>query len=178
MKIQETHLEGCFLITPQLYEDERGYFFESYNEKLFNKAAGYNVKFVQDNQSFSNYGVLRGLHGQKGEFAQAKLVRVLRGEILDVAVDMRPGSKTYGEHFKVKLSDVNKMQLFIPRGFLHGFVVLSECAEFLYKCDNFYNKESEYGAPYNDPSLSIDWGVSEKDIILSKKDSYVGYKSK
>ena len=134
---------------------------------------GINIEFVQDNQSYSSYGVIRGLHAQAGEFAQAKLVRVLKGEVLDVAVDARPDSPTFGKHFSIKLSAENKLQLYVPRGFLHGFSVLSETAEFFYKCDNFYNKESEVGIMYNDSQLNIDWlipagkeSVSDKDLIL------------
>ena len=148
---------------------------ESFNEKTFQEGVGQNVHFVQDNQSFSTKGVLRGLHYQTGEHAQAKLVRVIDGEVLDIAVDIRPGSETYGEKVSILLSAENKKQLFIPRGFAHGFVVLSDTATFFYKCDNFYNKESEGGIIYNDPSINIDWQfptdkliISEKDLILPK----------
>lgn len=173
MKATETHLKGCFIIEPQKFGDSRGYFFESFNSQRFNELTGTETLFVQDNQSYSTKGVIRGLHAQEGMSAQAKLVRVLEGEVIDVAVDARPGSPTFGQHVAIKLSAENNLQLFIPRGFLHGFSVLSETATFFYKCDNFYNKESEQGILYNDPALGIDWGieagaelVSDKDIIL------------
>ncbi|MFC3561615.1 dTDP-4-dehydrorhamnose 3,5-epimerase [Pedobacter jamesrossensis] len=174
MEIQETGLKDCVIIKPRVFEDARGYFFESFNKKTFEDKTGMSGEFVQDNQSFSSYGVIRGLHAQSGEFAQAKLVRVIKGEVLDVTVDIRPGSPTYGQHISVKLSAENKLQLYVPRGFLHGFSVLSETAEFFYKCDNFYNKASEIGVMYNDKDLAIDWmipfdkeAVSEKDLILN-----------
>lgn len=173
MKATETKLKGCFILEPRKFEDERGYFFESFNEKTFNDLTQTNTHFVQDNQSYSKRGVIRGLHAQGGSHAQAKLVRVLKGEVIDVAVDARPDSPTFGHHVAVHLSVENNRQLFVPRGFLHGFSVLSEEAVFFYKCDNFYNKESEQGILYNSPELNIDWGidagaeiVSEKDIIL------------
>lgn len=165
-----TRLEGCFIIEPNVIPDERGYFMESYNEKRFEAETGSKVHFVQDNQSFSTRGVLRGLHYQTGEHAQAKLVRVLQGEVLDVAVDVRPGSPTYGEHVAVLLSAENKKQLFVPRGFAHGFLVVSETAAFFYKCDNFYNKESEGGIMYNDAAIGIDWGMEASEFIISQKD--------
>ncbi|KQR72098.1 dTDP-4-dehydrorhamnose 3,5-epimerase [Pedobacter sp. Leaf176] len=174
MEIQETGLKDCLIIKPRVFEDPRGYFFESFNKKTFEEKTGLSGNFVQDNQSFSSYGVIRGLHAQSGEFAQAKLVRVLKGEVLDVAVDARPGSPTYGKHISVKLSAENHLQLYVPRGFLHGFSVLSETAEFFYKCDNFYNKASELGVIYNDKDLAIDWmipadkaAVSDKDLLLN-----------
>jgi dTDP-4-dehydrorhamnose 3,5-epimerase len=170
MEIEKTKLEGCVILRPRKFHDDRGYFFESFNEAQFQEVTGTQTRFVQDNQSFSTYGVLRGLHAQDGEYAQAKLVRVLQGEVLDIAVDARPGSDTYGEHYAIKLSAENNLQLFIPKGFLHGFVVLSETAVFFYKCDNYYNKASEIGVVYNDPALKIDWLLSEKDISLSEKD--------
>lgn len=170
MKVVETKLKGCLVIEPTVFEDDRGYFFESFNQQKFEKLSGTQTQFVQDNQSKSSYGVLRGLHYQKGEHAQAKLVRVLLGEVLDVAVDFREGSPTYGGYVGVRLSADNKKQLFVPRGFAHGFVVLSEVCEFFYKCDNLYNKESEGGIIYNDTTLSIDWVVSEDDIKVSDKD--------
>jgi len=173
MNIQETKLKGCFILEPRKFADERGYFFESFNEKAFNDLTGTNTHFVQDNQSYSKKGVIRGLHEQAGEHAQAKLVRVLKGEVIDVAVDARPDSPTFGQHVSIDLSAENNKQLFVPRGFLHGFSVLSDEAVFFYKCDNFYNKESEQGILYNAPELNIDWGiaagketVSEKDLIL------------
>lgn len=170
MEIEKTKLIGCVILKPKKFHDERGYFFESFNEAKFQELTNSTTKFVQDNQSFSTYGVLRGLHAQAGEHAQAKLVRVLKGEVLDVAVDAREGSPTFGEHVAVKLSAENNLQLFIPRGFLHGFVVLSETAEFFYKCDNYYNKDSERGVAYNDPAIGIDWVVPQDKLNLSEKD--------
>lgn len=170
MKFTETKLKGCFIIEPNIIGDERGYFMESFNEKTFNKGIGQDVHFVQDNQSFSSKGVLRGLHYQTGEHAQAKLVRVLQGEVIDVAVDIRPNSPTFGQYEAVFLSEENKKQFFVPRGFAHGFLVLSETATFFYKCDNFYNKESEGGIIFNDTSLNIDWNFQDFDLIISEKD--------
>lgn len=161
---------GCYEITPTIFKDERGYFLESFNEKTFFDKTNCNVHFVQDNQSFSTKGVLRGLHYQTGEHAQAKLVRVIQGEVLDVAVDIRPDSPTYGKVHAVILSAENQKQLFIPRGFAHGFLVLSETALFFYKCDNFYNKESEGGILYNDETLNIDWQLDTNQLIISDKD--------
>ena len=171
MKVVETKLKGCFLIEPRVFTDDRGYFFESFNERDFQQAIGAAVHFVQDNQSFSKKGVIRALHYQMGEFAQAKLVRVLQGRVLDVAVDLRHGSPTFGQHISVELSSDNKKQLFIPRGFAHGFAVLSDSAEFFYKCDNYYHAASEGGIHYNDPDLGIDWKVLEGDRILSERDA-------
>lgn len=171
MNFIETKLKGCFLLEPKIILDERGYFMESFNENTFQKGIGQPVHFVQDNQSYSTRGVLRGMHYQTEEHAQAKLVRVLQGEVLDVAVDIRPESDTYGQHVAVLLSAENQKQLFIPRGFAHGFVVLSETATFFYKCDNFYNKESEGGIIFNDPSLQIDWQLSESELLISEKDN-------
>jgi dTDP-4-dehydrorhamnose 3,5-epimerase len=171
MNFIPTKLEGCFVIEPKIFNDERGYFLESFNENTFQKGIGQPVHFVQDNQSYSSQGVLRGLHYQTGEHAQAKLVRVLQGEVLDVVVDIRPDSKTYGESFSVVLSGENQKQFFIPRGFAHGFLVLSETATFFYKCDNFYNKESEGGIIYNDKSLNIDWQFSNAELLISEKDA-------
>lgn len=170
MDIEQTTLQGCVIIKPRIFEDDRGYFFESFNSKVFEELTGNITAFVQDNQSFSSYGVIRALHAQSGEHAQAKLVRVLQGEVLDVAVDIRKDSPTYGKHVAVKLSAENKLQLFVPRGFLHGFAVLSETAEFFYKCDNFYNKESEVGVLYNDSSLNIDWLIPENERIIAERD--------
>lgn len=170
MNFISTELEGCYIIEPKIIGDERGYFMESFNEKTFQEAIGKETHFVQDNQSFSKKGVLRGLHYQTGESAQAKLVRVLHGEVLDVAVDIRPESTTYGKHVAVLLSEENQKQLFVPRGFAHGFIVLSETATFFYKCDNFYNKESEGGVLYNDKTLNIDWKLPESELIISEKD--------
>lgn len=170
MNFIETNLKGCFIIEPKVFHDERGYFMESFNQQVFNKGIGQEVTFVQDNQSYSSRGVLRGLHYQCGEHAQAKLVRVLEGEVLDVAVDLRPDSETYGQSYSILLSEENKKLFYIPRGFAHGFIVLSEKVTFFYKCDNFYNKESEGGLIYNDPSLAIDWGIPENELIISEKD--------
>ena len=170
MIAKETKLQGCYILEPTVFGDSRGYFFESYNKQTFDKLINHNVNFVQDNESFSSRGVLRGLHGQKDEFAQAKLVRVTQGEVLDVAVDFRKDSPTYLQHVSVKLSSENKKQLFVPRGFLHGFVVLSETAVFNYKCDNLYNKEAEEGIIYNDSDLNIDWLLNEDQLMISEKD--------
>jgi dTDP-4-dehydrorhamnose 3,5-epimerase len=170
MNFIPTKLEGCFIIEPKVILDERGYFMESFNENTFQKGTGKAVHFVQDNQSFSTKGVLRGLHYQTGEHAQAKLVRVLQGEVLDVVVDIRPDSATFGEYVSVLLTGENKTQFFVPRGFAHGFLVLSETAIFFYKCDNFYNKESEGGLLYNDKSVNIDWQFPLESLIISEKD--------
>ncbi|WP_372472814.1 dTDP-4-dehydrorhamnose 3,5-epimerase [Capnocytophaga sp. ARDL2] len=170
MKVEETKLKGCYVIEPNLYKDERGYFFESFNEKVFNVLTNNTIHFVQDNQSFSVKNVIRGLHAQSGKHAQAKLVRVIQGEVIDVAVDARKDSPTFGQYVAVKLSAENNRQLFIPRGFLHGFSVLSETAIFFYKCDNFYNKESENGVLFNSPELNIDWGIEQGKEIVSEKD--------
>lgn len=169
MPFIKTEIEDLIIFEPQIWEDDRGYFYESFNEATF-KTAGINTHFVQDNQAKSSYGVLRGLHYQVGSYAQAKLVRVISGEVLDVVVDLRPSSKTYGKSFSIVLSALNKKQLFVPRGFAHGYAVLSETAEFFYKCDNFYNKEAEGGLIYNDEHLAIDWKLDQKDISLSEKD--------
>ncbi|MCP2043666.1 dTDP-4-dehydrorhamnose 3,5-epimerase [Pontibacter sp. HSC-36F09] len=174
MKIIETFLGDCLLLEPAVFADERGHFFESFNESRFNSLLGKEVRFVQDNQSHSTRGVLRGLHFQRGAHAQAKLVRVLRGEVLDVAVDLRPDSPAFGEHFSVVLSAENKLQLFIPRGFAHGFAVLSREAEFFYKCDNYYHRESEGSILYSDPELGIDWGIDPAGLIVSAKDRESG----
>lgn len=170
MNFIPTKLAGCYSIEPKIFSDERGYFMESFNENTFQKGIGEAVHFVQDNQSFSTKGVLRGLHYQTGEHAQAKLVRVLSGEVLDVAVDIRPESSTFGQHVSVVLSAENNKQFFIPRGFAHGFLVLSETATFFYKCDNFYNKESEGGVLYNDPTIQIDWQFPTEKMLISEKD--------
>jgi len=170
MKFKETKLKDCYIINPKIIQDERGYFMESFNEKVFADGVGQKVHFVQDNQSFSTKGVLRGLHYQCGGHAQAKLVRVLQGEVLDVAVDIRPDSPTFGQYETVLLTGENQTQFFVPRGFAHGFLVLSETATFFYKCDNFYNKESEGGIIYNDNTINIDWKISLEDLIISEKD--------
>ena len=170
MKVEETKLKDCFIIKDTLFNDSRGYFFESFNQQKFNQLTDLNVEFVQDNQSKSTKGVLRGLHFQFGTHSQAKLVRVLEGKVLDVAVDIRPNSKTFGEHVAIELTAENKTQLFVPRGFAHGFVVLSDTATFFYKCDNYYHKLSEGGILYNDPQLAINWQLPLEDLLLSDKD--------
>lgn len=170
MKIKTTPLKDCYIIEPTIFEDDRGYFFEKFNEKKFEDLTGMNGHFVQDNISKSSYGVLRGLHLQKGEHAQAKLVSCLEGKVWDVAVDLREDSPTFGKWFGIELTPENKLQLYVPRGFGHGFSVISETAVFAYKCDNFYNKESEGSVKYNDGDLQIDWKLNEKDMILSEKD--------
>ena len=173
MIFKETKLKGCFVLEPTIFKDERGYFMESFNGERFNSGIGSTVNFVQDNQSFSYKGVIRALHYQIGDHAQAKLVRVLSGTVLDVIVDLRKDSATFGKHIAIELSSENKKQVFIPKGFGHGFIVLSETAEFFYKCDNYYNKASEGGIIFNDPTLNIDWKlpadqykVSQKDLVL------------
>ncbi len=170
MQVEQTKLKDCFIIRPQIFEDHRGYFFESYNEQKFEEATGLKVHFVQDNQAKSNKGILRGLHFQQHDHAQAKLVRVLQGRVLDVAVDIRPHSETYGQYVAVELSGENQVQLFVPRGFAHGYSVLEDNTIFFYKCDNFYNKSSEGGIHYKDPQLNIDWQLIDDEIIVSEKD--------
>ena len=169
MKFIKAEIDDVVIVEPNVFEDARGYFFESYNEAEFVQN-GISNRFVQDNQSKSSYGVIRGLHCQLGEHAQAKLVRVLKGKVLDVAVDIRKNSPTFGKHVAVELSDENKRQLFIPRGFLHGFSVLSEEAVFAYKCDNLYCKEAEFGIRYDDPEIGIDWKIPADKVIASQKD--------
>jgi len=169
MPFIDTPLDGLKVFIPRVWEDERGYFFESFNRSLFEQG-GIIADFVQDNQARSAYGVLRGLHYQVEPYAQAKLVRVLEGEVLDIAVDIREGSPTCGQAYSLLLSAENKYQLFIPRGFAHGYVVFSETAEFFYKCDNYYSKEHEGGIRFDDPALDIDWGLGREDMILSEKD--------
>lgn len=170
MKFTKTKIEGIIIIEPRVFEDERGYFLESYNEKEFEKAIG-KVSFVQDNESKSSKGVLRGLHFQKPPYSQAKLVRCIEGEVLDVAVDIRDGSKTFGQHVAVELSGENKKQVFIPRGFAHGFLVLSESATFAYKVDNSYAPEYDAGIRWDDSMLNIQWGVNENEVMVSEKDA-------
>ena len=170
MVIEETYLSGCFVITPKVFEDERGYFFESFNQKTFETETGIKINFVQDNQSKSSKGVLRGLHFQKNEHAQAKLVQVIKGKVLDVCVDIRKESPTFGKHFSLILDDIDRKQLYIPRGFAHGFVVLEDDTIFCYKCDNFYNKEAESGIIFNDEDLKIDWGFPKETLLISQKD--------
>lgn len=175
MKVISTAIKDCYFIEPRVFEDSRGYFFESFNLKSFEAQTGLAPLFVQDNQSKSSKGVLRGLHYQKGIHAQAKLVRVLRGRVLDVAVDMRENSPTYGEVVSDILSDDNYRQLFIPRGCAHAFLTLEDNTLFFYKCDNFYNKESEGGIRYDDPGLQIEWGIPDDELIISEKDRMLPY---
>ncbi len=170
MKIIETEIQGLFVIEPDVYSDSRGYFFESFNKRRFEEQTGISVDFVQDNESRSTYGIVRGLHFQKPPHAQAKLVRVVSGRVLDVAVDLREGSPTYGRHVAVELSGENHRQMFIPKGFAHGFSVLSEEAVFQYKCDDYYAPETEGAVAWDDPDLAIDWHVPAEDIRLSEKD--------
>ena len=174
MNFIETALEGVFIIEPRVFTDARGYFFESYSKAAF-EAFGLRYDFVQDNQSKSSYGTVRGLHFQKGEYAQAKLVRVLEGRVLDVAVDIRRASPTYGQHVAVELSAENNRQLLIPRGFAHGFSVLSDTAVFAYKCDNLYCRESEGGIRFDDPTLAIDWRIDMDKALTSDKDKQHPY---
>lgn len=178
LEIIETEIEGLFILKPKIFKDNRGYFFESFNKKALDKLR-FKYEFVQDNQSFSSYGTIRGLHFQTGNSSQAKLVRVIQGEVIDVVVDLRQNSKSFGKHFKVKLNDQNNYQLLIPRGFAHGFSVTSKTAIFSYKCDNYYNSSAESGIIFNDTTLNIDWEIpsseqklSEKDLKLGKFDDY------
>jgi len=171
MNVIKTDIEGLLILEPRVFKDARGYFFESFNEKEFEEKVG-PVHFVQDNESKSSRGVVRGLHFQKGEHAQAKLVRVVKGSVLDVAVDLRPGSATYGKHAAVELSEENHLQLFIPRGFAHGFSVLSDEVIFQYKCDNLYCPSSEGAVAWDDPDLAIDWRIPKEDVVLSEKDKH------
>lgn len=170
MKIIETEIQGLFIIEPDVYGDSRGYFFESFNKRRFEEQTGISVDFVQDNESRSTYGVVRGLHFQRPPHAQAKLVRVVSGRVQDVAVDLREGSPTYGRHVAVELSGENHRQVFIPKGFAHGFSVLSEDAVFQYKCDDYYAPETEGAVAWDDPDIAIDWRIPADDMILSEKD--------
>lgn len=170
MEIIKTDIEGLLILKPQVFGDDRGYFYESYNRKTLKKLAPQIPVFVQDNQSYSRYGVVRGLHFQKAPHAQAKLIRVIQGKVLDVAVDLRKGSRTFGKYVSVELSSENQLQFFIPEGFAHGFSVLSPEVIFQYKCSGYYNKESEGGIIYNDPTLAIDWKIAPEDMVLSPKD--------
>ena len=170
MTLTETPLQGCFILEPSIFEDERGIFIETFNKKNFNKITSLTTDFVQDNQSMSTRGVLRGLHYQKGAFAQAKLVRVVKGKVKDIVIDIRKESSTYGQHFSIILDAISHKQLFVPRGFAHGFITLSETSVFAYKCDNLYNKESEGGIIYNDATLDLDWHLPQEDLIVSSKD--------
>ena len=174
MRIEQTPLVDCFIVHEKVHGDERGYFIETFNQKDFNAASGLDILFVQDNQSRSNKGVLRGLHMQRGALAQAKLVRVLEGSVLDVAVDLRKGSTSFGQHFAIELTGDNHKQFFIPAGFAHGFVVLSDVATFFYKVDKFYEPGNEMGIMYNDPVLNIDWKLSDSEIMLSERDKSQG----
>lgn len=169
MNIIKTHIQDLVIIEPRVFGDVRGYFFESFSQKNFEEKV-FNTTFVQDNESQSTFGVLRGLHFQKSPFAQAKLVRAVKGKVLDVAVDLRVGSPTYGQHASVELSEENKRQFFVPRGFAHGFVVLSNEAIFQYKCDNYYAPQAEGSLLWNDPTLKIDWKIDTEKVILSEKD--------
>ena len=169
MKITKTAIEGLLIIEPRIFNDDRGYFYESYNKTKFIEA-GIDVDFVQDNQSFSHKGAVRGLHGQADPFAQGKLVRVINGSVLDVAVDIRKNSPTYGKHVSIELNGENKLLFWIPAGFLHGFATLEDNTIFTYKVNNFYDKESEIGVIWNDADLGIDWGISASEILLSPKD--------
>ena len=169
MKITETDIKGLLVIEPRVFDDPRGYFYESYNKSKF-REAGIDADFVQDNQSLSQKGAIRGLHGQADPFAQGKLVRVINGSVIDVAVDIRKGSPTYGKHVSVELSGDNKLQLWIPAGFLHGFSTLEDNTIFTYKVNNYYNKDSEMGVIWNDPDLAIDWGIAKNEVLLSPKD--------
>ncbi len=169
MPFIKTDFPGLLVFEPKVFEDNRGYFFESYNQKIFSEE-GVEINFVQDNQARSSYGVVRGLHFQKDPFAQTKLIRALSGEIIDVAVDIRKGSLTYGQAFTILLSAENKKQLLVPKGFAHGYSVISETAEVFYKCDEFYHKETEGGISLNDPALEIDWQIPVDKMIISEKD--------
>ena len=169
MKFKQTEIEGVYVIEPRVFTDTRGYFFEAWKREEFEQHIGH-VDFIQDNESKSSKGVLRGLHYQKGEFSQAKLVRVIKGKVLDVAVDIRKSSPTFGKHVMVELSEDNKRQFFIPRGFAHGFLVLSDEAIFTYKVDNVYAPQAETGIRWNDPTLDIEWPISQDEVLTSEKD--------
>ena len=172
MEVIKTNIDGVFVIEPKLFGDARGYFFESFNAKEFAEKTGLNITFVQDNESKSRYGVLRGLHFQLPPYTQSKLVRCVKGKVLDVAVDIRKGSPTYGKHAMCELTEENHRQFFVPKGMAHGFVVLSEEAVFQYKCDEFYHPEAEGAIAWNDPVIGIDWPVKEEDVLLSEKDKH------
>jgi dTDP-4-dehydrorhamnose 3,5-epimerase len=169
MKITETAIQGLLIIEPRVFNDDRGYFYESYNKSKFTDL-GIPTEFVQDNQSFSQKGTLRGLHGQANPFAQGKLVRVIKGRVIDVAVDIRKNSPTYGQYESIELSEENKLQFWIPEGFLHGFVTLEDDTIFTYKVNNYYDKASEIGVKWNDPTLAINWQIDESEVLLSPKD--------
>jgi dTDP-4-dehydrorhamnose 3,5-epimerase len=174
MRIEQTPLQDCFIVHEKVHGDARGYFIETFNQRDFNAASGLDILFVQDNQSRSSKGVLRGLHMQRGAAAQAKLVRVLEGSVLDIAVDLRKGSPSFGQHYAIELTADNHKQFFVPAGFAHGFVVLSEAATFFYKVDKFYEPGDEVGIMYNDSALNIDWKLADNEIILSEKDKTLG----
>jgi dTDP-4-dehydrorhamnose 3,5-epimerase len=174
MRIEQTPLQDCFIVHEKVHGDARGYFIETFNQRDFQAASGLVTQFVQDNQSRSSKGVLRGLHMQRGAAAQAKLVRVLEGSVLDIAVDLRKGSPSFGEHFAIELTSENRKQFYVPAGFAHGFVVLSESATFFYKVDKFYEPGNEVGIMYNDADLNIDWKLTTQEIILSEKDKTLG----
>jgi dTDP-4-dehydrorhamnose 3,5-epimerase len=174
MRIEQTPLKDCFIVHEKVHGDDRGYFIETFNQRDFNAATGLNIAFVQDNQSKSSKGVLRGLHMQRGNSAQSKLVRVLEGAVLDIAVDMRKGSPSFGKHHAIELTADNHLQFFVPAGFAHGFVVLSETATFFYKVDKFYEPGNEVGIIYNDKDLNIDWKLPISELIFSEKDKKLG----
>ena len=174
MRVEQTPLKDCFIIHEKVHGDARGYFIETYNSRDFKAASGLELEFVQDNQSRSSKGVLRGLHMQKGAAAQAKLVRVLEGAVLDIAVDLRKGSPSFGQHFAIELTADNNKQFYVPAGFAHGFVVLSEYATFFYKVDKFYEPGNEVGIMYNDKDLNIDWQLPTSELIFSEKDKTLG----
>jgi dTDP-4-dehydrorhamnose 3,5-epimerase len=174
MRIEQTPLQDCFIVHEKVHSDARGYFIETFNQRDFNAASGLDILFVQDNQSRSSKGVLRGLHMQRGAAAQAKLVRVLEGSVLDIAVDLRKGSPSFGQHYAIELTADNHKQFFVPAGFAHGFVVLSEAATFFYKVDKFYEPGNEVGIMYNDKDLNINWQLTDSEIILSEKDKILG----
>lgn len=171
LEIEYTPLKDCFILKPSIFRDHRGTFLESFSQKRFEEVTGLDMEFVQDNQSSSQKGVLRGLHFQKGKYAQSKLVRTVFGKVLDVVVDLRPASPTFRKSFKVLLSDENHYQLFVPAGFAHGFITLSEMSVFAYKCDQYFNKEADAGVFYNDPVFGIDWEYPHDQMILSEKDA-------
>ncbi|MEL6535063.1 MAG: dTDP-4-dehydrorhamnose 3,5-epimerase [Bacteroidota bacterium] len=170
MQVEKSPLEGCLVLTPRIFNDHRGWFIESFNQKTWDEALGKKMNWVQDNHSVSHRGVLRGLHFQKGEFAQAKLVRVVKGEVIDIAVDLRQDSPTYKQSFATRLSAENQRQIFVPRGFAHGFVALEENTVLLYKCDNYYAPQAEAGIRFDDPELALDWHLPHNELILSDKD--------
>jgi len=170
MNIIKTKLKDCLVIHPKIFKDERGYFYETYNKQNFEEATGIKTNFTQDNESQSQYGTIRGFHMQTGEWSQAKLIRVIKGKVKDVVIDMRKDSPSYKQQFEIELSEENKTQLYVPRGFLHGFSVLSKTAIFSYKCDNYYNKTAETGVNPLDNSLDIDWGLTAEQAIISEKD--------